>query len=1118
MACVHDQVNVGWTASFPCQPFSRANRCRTGINHEGGRVFFDVCKWARFARPLFVGLENVDEISSGEHMSIIKCFIKWAGYVLHWTQVHDHVNIAPCHRRRWLAVMVRADVARDEPLILPQEFRMELKDGWNHDMYKFPIPQSMNDQLNLPENLFHAYGVTEYLPPAKRPSGDEPLTFQEVLKLRLTDEHQDLPTLVANYSSQHLLPIKHVSKAGLYADLVLSEQGVFQFQSPIRWAALLGNVFELHLPQSVKDMFHQLGNAICVPQAALALLVALDAIDIHDKFFSIIDDALDVWKSKLTADFAVCFENAHGYSVMHVGDFLKHHVSKCGLNCIDAKHEMVIRWDNGATTTCQFPLGAETFRLFMCIGIPPHLLNLFAVVDAEGNTYFGHQILPLGLKTVKLLFLPAAKHMVPRGYGEKAISATLKWEPQEEDDDEEKSPLRRVSQRTALMINMVVSLPNGEDRDVTMPDYATFRDVMLSCGFDVHDLPLVEVWNGSNPCLIEDNVASFSDAHITVTCRTLRHVDVKPDHKVIEVIKPTGFTVFLECDQTQSIRQRLLDAAFPEALVNKIKATMNGRIIPMDTMIWDCDAAPIRLRAFPLKGGGAPSSAKGGSKGSSDPLQADDPWAGKRLQPPKIGVRWDQLKLVDNHPFYCKTSGSRLNQVSVLQLGPQQSGIVFTTKTGLMSIEAVSDKGTTVVLLPAAKGVGEIGHSDKFTPLKPRQIMVKDSTTSTPYMRLVLPVLLKGELDFKVHEPSNVISVDASPFCEMLIEVHSAIMSQPTFASMTEHPLEGLKRIVAGIGIPMTEVAVYSHRHLQFHDDHGVHQAVLKVPSVNLVTMLNVSGKGELFTRQYITEDTKPCHSVIPRFWPITLADLRKALQLGQSLEDGFRGIALSRRGLAIRCDNKIIAKARSTIMQGDARFTSVNSDVVVRVTFLAQGFPFQLSHDAIINATKQGTGIPPVPLRSFRMAGLLTWILGFETAPTTLQFAIKLDGAVHEVLLSPQENSKPSKQVKKQLNDKKGGRKENFPPKPPRSVTSMPQAPLLNQDDARISALEKKVATLEVNQSKLSDRMDGRFDQMANQLQQVLAAVSGPSSHSGRARPEGPSGETPPPKDRKTS
>lgn len=148
-------------------------------------------------------------------------------------------------------------------------------------------------------------------------------------------------------------------------------------------------------------------------------------------------------------------------------------------------------------------------------------------------------------------------------------------------------------------------------------------------------------------------------------------------------------------------------------------------------------------------------------------------------------------------------------------------------------------------------------------------------------------------------------------------------------------------------------------------------------------------------------------------------------------------------------------------------------------------------------------------------MNGLNTWILGFQDEPATAKFSIKLEEQIHEVLLTVQTNAKPAKQLKRHMPGKTSFKKE--PTNQATRATGIIQtAPIQSSssDDARFQVLENRVANLEVSQSKMADKMDSRFDQMASQLQQVISAVCPQPGQPSRARgPEGPTGETPPSK-----
>lgn len=52
-----------------------------------------------------------------------------------------------------------------------------------------------------------------------------------------------------------------------------------------------------------------------------------------------------------------------------------------------------------------------------------------------------------------------------------------------------------------------------------------------------------------------------------------------------------------------------------------------------------------------------------------------------------------------------------------------------------------------------------------------------------------------------------------------------------------------------------------------------------------------------------------------------------------------------------------------------------------------AQGFPFVVSHQSIIEAVGQATKCFPVPLRSYKASGMITWILAFQDIPQIAAF-----------------------------------------------------------------------------------------------------------------------------------
>ncbi len=309
----------------------------------------------------------------------------------------------------------------------------------------------------------------------------------------------------------------------------------------------------------------------------------------------------------------------------------------------------------------------------------------------------------------------------------------------------------------------------------------------------------------------------------------------------------------------------------------------------------------------------------------------------------------------------------------------------------------------------------------------------------------------------------------------------------------------------------MLEASCYAYRKVKGKEANFIHQSLLKIPESNRKQILQLSGGDEIFIRQFINNNEEVDHSVLPRYFPVSVQDNRQARQLGESLGDNFFGLALTAKGICIRCANSGLKTARTTILQSDVRFTDANRHIVCRHYFVAQGFPFSMSHSAIIEAVMQSIKKPTIPMRSFKVAGMISWVLAFEEIPAQHTFTFKIGDQSFEVLLMPQDQAKPAKTIKKKEHKTAKEQKGNQPsfksmpfPSIPASSTNASEA------DKRLAVLENRVSSLETSHSHLASRVETRFDDIADQLKKVLTCVSAP-----RARE--PTGETPPGKHAKT-
>lgn len=395
--------------------------------------------------------------------------------------------------------------------------------------------------------------------------------------------------------------------------------------------------------------------------------------------------------------------------------------------------------------------------------------------------------------------------------------------------------------------------------------------------------------------------------------------------------------------------------------------------------------------------------------------------------------------------------------------------------------------------------------------MPPHQVIVQEPQTGTKYKRLVIPLVVCGDIVFKVEE-KGAVEVTSTKFAEVVIEAHPSLLTNASLQAIQDQPLEAFKKMVASSGIPMQELGIYSYRKVNGFEGYQVHQCIMKIPSDKTNELLKISGKTDFFIRCFLQQDESADHSLLPRYWSISGEEVRKAYQLGHSLGESFRGLALTPKGVCIRAANDALGAARKLILQGDVRFCDLNRHVICRHMYTAQGFPFAVSHECVTQATKTASGQPCVPLRSYRAGGLHTWVLGFADHPTHLVFSVKVDGQTHEVILAPQTNIRTFKPNKKQQGNKPPGDKAKSSSAaimPPPVATQINMTPAEN----RYQTLEARVNKLEVQQTALSDKVDCGFSKMSLQLQQVLDAVAGSASSGGKTRGPETSGETPPPK-----
>lgn len=490
------------------------------------------------------------------------------------------------------------------------------------------------------------------------------------------------------------------------------------------------------------------------------------------------------------------------------------------------------------------------------------------------------------------------------------------------------------------------------------------------------------------------------------------------------------------------------------------------------------------------------------SKNKPDLLWHNDPWLKKT--PKQTQARWEDLSLQSPIPFH-GTDGRPMVQTHRLQVSQARARIILTTKQHVSELVKLAGTLDFALLVPTVDGVKP---SNLYHALEgPYEITVEDSHNKTAYKRLVLMAVITGKISYKLPEPK--LKLHTAAVAEIVLEIDSRLHSSSDFGKMKEQPLQTFKHLLTACHPDTDATATLYGIRVTKHPGGGKSdqqlQCMLKIPVAHRTPLLEASGQTALLTRDFIDHASDQTDTtVLPRFWPVTQQDVAD-LRVTTKGITGASGIIVTRRGLALRVWTKQIAAARKASMPGDPRLTDENRHVIPRISFQASGWPQGTDPPSVVKSMLEATSIAAVPTRTFRAAGVHTWILTAEDMPTVTRFTVDANGSTHEILLQPlPQNTAAAKGNGK---GKQRGRKPTGPDEPPSTWGNIPN-PLLGkskQDDERLNRLEARIEQLDQRQSSFETRVESKFDHISDSLRQILAA-----SHS---RSREVSGETPPSK-----
>ena len=228
----HDVILAG----FPCQPFSMIGK-REGFDDEKGRgtLFFDILRIIKYHKPKMLFLENVPgilTIQNGETFKIILKLLKDEGYDVFWN-VLDSANFGlPQSRKRVIIV----------------GFRKDLK------ITGFEIP-TKNDAkpmlaCDIIEDNPHGYSISKHL--------------QQSYLFKKDDGHPQIIDKDSKVMCKTLCASYHKIQRITGTFVRGGETGV-RLLSEIECKRLMGFPDDFKFPVSRTQMYHQLGNSVCVP-------------------------------------------------------------------------------------------------------------------------------------------------------------------------------------------------------------------------------------------------------------------------------------------------------------------------------------------------------------------------------------------------------------------------------------------------------------------------------------------------------------------------------------------------------------------------------------------------------------------------------------------------------------------------------------------------------------------------------------------------------------------------------------------------------------------------------------------------------------------------------------
>ena len=272
-------LNVGTIlASPPCPPWSGSG-VEAGLSCVDGQVFRDMMALCGQSRISHCLVENVPGIVKHPDFSSLIAHAAMNGMKLYIDGVQAVSRVSPVYRERWLATFIHSS-------IIPGSSQVSTAQAINFASapFSFTLPGPTMKSAKVIDVLMNADTRVELAV-----SDDAMLLLERcdmiprwlndkvnwsstrpVLDARTISEDEPMKGIMAQYGSQHELPINHLLNKGLQTQVFRDPIG-YRYFSPHEILAALGFPPTTVISSDIKKAWKQSGNAISVHHAFLQL-------------------------------------------------------------------------------------------------------------------------------------------------------------------------------------------------------------------------------------------------------------------------------------------------------------------------------------------------------------------------------------------------------------------------------------------------------------------------------------------------------------------------------------------------------------------------------------------------------------------------------------------------------------------------------------------------------------------------------------------------------------------------------------------------------------------------------------------------------------------------------